>query len=74
MQTSIIINTTDTNGKSLQKTLPYANASASAACFATFGQKLTGLTSNTYNKTFRVDKIDCDNEDITITIGGNGGD
>lgn len=72
-QTSIIINSTDTNNKALQKTLTDANASCSAGVLATFGQMLTGLTTNTYKSTNRVNKLNCDTEDIPTDGGSSTG-
>lgn len=65
-QTSIIINTTDTNNKALQKTLTDANASCSSGVITTFAQMLTGLTTNTYKSTNRVNKLNCDTEPFNV--------
>lgn len=60
MQTSLIINTTDQNDKALQKTVTFVNADCSASVLKTAAQKLNSLTTNTYVKTTRIDKISVD--------------
>ncbi len=62
-QTSIIITSTDTNNKKLQKTLTYANANASSSVLKSVAQQLNALTTNTYEKTDRIDRINCDTEE-----------
>lgn len=62
MQTSLIINTTDSNDKALAKTLTFVNAACPAAVLKTAAQKLNALTTNTYVKTTRIDKTFVDTE------------
>lgn len=59
--TSIIVNSTN-SGKVLQKTITNVNPNADNDKLATWGQMLTALTDNTYTKTDRVDKANCDTE------------
>lgn len=66
-QTSIIITSTDTNNKKLQKTLTYANANASSGVLKSVAQQLNALTTNTYEKTDRIDRINCDTEESGVT-------
>lgn len=56
MQTSLIINATDTNNKANQKTLTYVNSEASGADLQSLAIALNGLTDNTYVGANRVDK------------------
>ena len=56
MQTSLIINATDTNNKANQKTLTYVNSEASGADLQSLATALNGLTDNTYVGANRVDK------------------
>lgn len=58
MQTSLIINTTDTNDKALQKTLTFVNANCPGSVLKTAAQMLNNLTTNTYVKASRIDKTD----------------
>ena len=58
----IIINSTDTSGKAMQKTLTDINPDASNEQLSTFGQMLNNFTTNNYGKTERVIKVDCDAE------------
>ena len=66
-KTSLILETTDTSGKKIQKTFTDVNPEASSADLVTFAQMCNGLTSNTYVRTDRVNKINCDTE----TSGGD---
>lgn len=75
-QTSIIINSTAPDGKTLQKTLTDVNGECGAQALKWFAKKLYGLTQNTYVKTTRIGKVVVDNESIPsagmtqpITIG-----
>lgn len=61
-KTSIIITSTDTTGKTLQKNITDVNPEATNAQLVTFAQGLNALTTNTYNGTSRVNKINCDAE------------
>ena len=66
MKTSVVITSTAPNGSKLQKTLTDVNASCSNAVLTSFSQQLNGLTNNTYEKTDRVDKQNCDTEAGTV--------
>ena len=61
MTTSLIINSLK-NGKAQQKTVTYVNPAAANAALATFGQKITALSTNTYVSTERINRIACDTE------------
>ena len=62
-KTSIIISTTESGtGKKLTKTLTDINVNASNEQLKSFAQALNGLTTNVYNETNRVDKLNCDTE------------
>ena len=65
-KTSIIINSTSNQGKSLQKTLTDVNPEATNEELATFGQRLTAITTNVYGNTTRIDKINCDAETTVV--------
>lgn len=58
----VIITSTNTNGQTLQKTLTDINPDAGNTELKTFAQMLNGLTDNTYGKTDRVIKYNCDTE------------
>ena len=58
--TKIIVTSSDSNNSITQKTIPNINPDASSTALKTFGQKLTALTDNTYVKTDRIDKTNCD--------------
>lgn len=58
-KTSLIINSTY-DGKTIQKTLTDINPAADNTALKTWGQMLNGLTTNTYVKTDRIDKTNCD--------------
>ena len=62
MTTSVILASTDTTGKKLQKTLTNINPSATSTQLKTFAQGLNGLTTNTYIETNRIDRITCDTD------------
>ena len=64
-KTSLIIESTNTSGKKIQKTFTDVNPEATSAELKTFAQMCNGLTSNTYVRTDRIDKINCDTEAIT---------
>ena len=60
-QSNVIINYTDhLSGNVQQKTITDINPQASNSKLATWGQMTLGLTKDAYNKTTRIDKIDCD--------------
>lgn len=63
METSLIVNTTDTSNKKIQKTITYANPNATNANLKLFAQKMTGLTTNTFEGANRVNKQDVDEPD-----------
>ena len=67
MTDSIIIKSTDTNNKVNQKTITFINPEASNADLKTFAQGLNALTTNSYNETVRIEKINVDTEDDRIT-------
>ena len=60
--TSIIVNSTDTSGKSAQKAMTCVNPDATNAQLAALGQMITAASNNTYVETFRINKINCDLE------------
>lgn len=62
-KTSLILEATDTSGKKIQKTFTDVNPEASSADLKTFAQMCNGLTSNTYVRTDRINKINCDTEE-----------
>lgn len=61
-KTSLIITSTDQFGKGLQKTVTDVNPDATSAQLVTFATKLNALTTNSYVRTDRVDKTNCDTE------------
>lgn len=77
MQTALIINATDANDKALQKTVTFVNADCSASVLKTAAQKLNSLTTNTYVKSMRIDKINVDTASdkadraVTLSFGDN---
>ena len=69
-KTSLIVtSTTATDGKKLQKTLTDINSAATNEQLKSFGQRLNGLTTNTYVETNRVDRVNCDTEDGGLSGG-----
>lgn len=60
--TSIIVNSTDTNGKSAQKAMTCVNPDATNAQLVALGQMITAASNNTYVETFRINKVNCDLE------------
>ena len=58
----VILTSTNTSGQTLQKTLTDINPDASNAQLKTFAQMLNNMTDNTYGKTDRVIKYNCDTE------------
>ncbi len=58
---SVIITATK-SGKTIQKSLTDMNPEATNAQLATFGTMLNALTTNTYQKTDRITKVNCDTE------------
>ena len=65
--TKIIVTSSDSNNSITQKTIPNINPDASSTALKTFGQKLTALTDNTYVKTDRIDKTNCDSAVAKLT-------
>ena len=57
-----VVITSTKDGKTLQKTLTDVNPAATNAQLATFGTMLNALTTNTYGKTDRITKVNCDTE------------
>ena len=57
-KTSLIITSTDTSGKTFNKTLTDVNAHASAANLKAFAQGLNGLTTNTYDSAALVERTE----------------
>ena len=78
--TSAIITMVDDSMNHVQKTLTDLNPEATNAQIKTFAQKLTAITGNTYESTYRINRINCDTEadssktaaTITITAELNG--
>lgn len=68
MNTSLIINSTDSNGKAYQKSISNINPEKANATLGEFAQMLNGLSTNTYVNASRVDK-----SDVTEEGGGSGG-
>lgn len=60
--TNITITSSDTNNNSVQKTITGINPDATSAQLVSTAQKIVALTDNTYVKTDRVDKTNCDTE------------
>lgn len=65
-KTSLVINAVN-NGKALQKTLTDINPAADNTALRTWGQMLNNLTTNTYVKTDRIDKTNCDSVSAKLT-------
>ena len=67
-QSNIIINYTDhVSGKAQQKTITNINPAASSADLATWGAMTAALTKDTYSKTTRIDRTECDTPKATRT-------
>ena len=60
--TNITITSSDTNNNSVQKTITGINPDATSAQLVSAAQKIVALTDNTYVRTDRVDKTNCDTE------------
>ena len=58
-KTSLVINAVN-DGKAVQKTLTDINPAADNVALKVWGQMLNGLTTDTYVKTDRIDKTNCD--------------
>ena len=65
-KTSVILNSTDSNGKKMQTTITNVNPEAASIHLKQMGQMINALTSNTYDSTDRIDKINCDTESKPI--------
>lgn len=63
MQTSIQISLRDSEGVTKQKSFAYINPSATSAELVAFARGIVSLSDDTYVKTTRINKIDCDNEE-----------
>ena len=60
--TQIIIDATDSNGRSVKKTVPNINPAATNSQLATFGNMFNQLTDNVYGNTTKITKVNCDTE------------
>lgn len=60
-KTSLIITST-ADGKTQQKAISDVNPAVSSSKLAQFATQLVGLTTNTYQKTDRLHKLNCDTE------------
>jgi hypothetical protein len=65
-KTSLVINAVN-DGKQIQKTLTDINPTADNGALKVWGQMLNGLTTNTYVKTDRIDKTNCDTYETKLT-------
>lgn len=65
-KTSLVINAVN-DGKHIQKTLTDINPTADNGALKVWGQMLNGLTTNTYVKTDRIDKTNCDTYETKLT-------
>jgi outer membrane protein assembly factor BamB len=65
-KTSVILNATDSGGKKMQTTITNVNPEASSLHLKQMGQMINALTTNTYDSTDRIDKINCDTESKPI--------
>lgn len=62
-KTSIIVESTNhVSGKNQQLTIQNVNPQASRGHLATWGQMTAALTKDSYGKTVRIDRIECDND------------
>lgn len=61
---SVALNTIDTTGKPLSKTLTDISGRASAKQITDFTKALTGLTTNTYEASTRLEKTNLDTEEV----------
>lgn len=59
---NLILNATDSFGKSINKTITNLNPAVDSNTAKTFAQMLNGFTTNTYVSTNRVDKANVDTE------------
>lgn len=66
MQTSLIINSTDTNGVAKSKAISNINSAATGAQLQELAQRITALTTNTYTGASVISKCD-------VTEYNNGG-
>ena len=73
-KTDMKLTTTDTMGNTNTATITYVNPNATSSQLVTLGRMLTSLTSSAYNKTDRINTINCDTEEggqktqATITL------
>lgn len=61
-KSNIVITSTNSQGKTLQKTLTDINPAATNSQLATFGNMLNQLTTNVYGHTTKITKTNCDTE------------
>ena len=59
-KTDMKLTTTDTMGNTNTATITYVNPNATSSQLVTLGRMLTSLTSSAYNKTDRINTINCD--------------
>ena len=62
----IIVSATDSGGNSVQRTFDNVNPEATNAQLAAFGSKIAALSENTYAKTDRISRVNCDSEASTL--------
>lgn len=60
--TSILITAKTPEGKTHQEIFSYVNPVKTKKELATFGQMVVGSTVNTYQSTYRIDKVLCDDD------------
>ncbi len=58
----IIVSATDSGGNSVQRTFDNVNPDATNAQLAAFGSKIAAFSENTYAKTDRITRVNCDSE------------
>lgn len=61
-KTDMKLTTTDTMGNTNTATIAYVNPNATSSQLVTLGRMITSLTSSVYNKTDRINTINCDTE------------
>lgn len=61
-KTDMKLYTTDTMGNGNTATITYVNPNATSSQLVTLGRMITSLTSSAYNKTDRINTINCDTE------------
>lgn len=68
MKTNVVINSTATGGKALNKSLTDINPNASDSALYTFATELNALTTNSFGVASRVDKKDLNLPAPTLTL------